>query len=90
MAYVQDATGMIDYRVVNDAADPHPAASQPLGHALPAQRRVRVRLTSVLLDQRVGIELQRASFRWRVTVLALSIARRVPNSTIATFPEAPL
>jgi hypothetical protein len=38
----------------------------------------------------VGIELQRASFRWRVTVLALSIARRVPSSTMATFPEAPL
>jgi hypothetical protein len=55
MAYVQDATGMIDYRVVNDAADPHPAASQPLGHALPALRRVRVRLTSVLLDQRPSL-----------------------------------
>ena len=37
----------------------------------------------------VGIELRRASCRWRVTVLALSIARRVHISTMATFPEAP-
>jgi hypothetical protein len=56
----------------------------------PALSRVRVRWKSVLLDPQVGIELQRASFRWRVTVLALSIARRVPSSTMATFPEAPL
>src|ERR1700726_4163642 len=67
-----------------------PHACQSLGHALPALSRVRVRLTCVLLDRQVGIELQRASFRWRVTVLALSIARRVPSSTVATFPEAPL
>jgi MFS superfamily sulfate permease-like transporter len=39
--------------------------------------------------QRVGIELRRASDRWRVTVLALSIARRGHISTIATVPEAP-
>src|ERR1700720_3002204 len=32
-----------------------PHASQPLGHALPALRRVRVRLTSVLLDQRPSL-----------------------------------
>ena len=37
----------------------------------------------------VGIELRRASCRWRVTVIALSIARRVHISTMATFPEAP-
>jgi hypothetical protein len=37
----------------------------------------------------VGIELRRASCRWRFTVLALSIARRVHISTMATFPEAP-
>src|SRR5438046_129366 len=37
----------------------------------------------------VGIELRRAGGRWRVTVLALSIARRGHNSAIATFPEAP-
>ena len=55
----------------------------------PALSRERARWKSVLLDQQVGIELQRASFRWRVTVLALSIARRVPSSTMATFPEAP-
>src|SRR5438874_5712945 len=35
----------------------------------------------------VGIELRRAGGRWRVTVLALSIARRGHNSAIATFPE---
>src|SRR6202790_5006108 len=88
----------IDCQMVEQGGELHlliflccfPHASQPLGHALPALRRVRVRLTSVLLDQRVGIELQRAGFRWRVTVLALSIARRVPSSTMATFPEAPL
>ena len=50
----------------------------------------RVTLNRVAKFGVVGIELQRASFRWRVTVLALSIARRVPNSTMATFPEAPL
>jgi hypothetical protein len=38
----------------------------------------------------VGIELVRARFRWRVTAPALSLARRVHNSTIATFHEAPL
>src|SRR5204863_9222392 len=32
-----------------------PHARQPLGHALPALRRVRVRLTSVLLDQRPSL-----------------------------------
>ena len=37
----------------------------------------------------VGIELRRAGCRWRVTILALSIARRVHSSTMATFPEAP-
>jgi hypothetical protein len=59
-----------------------PHARQPLGHALPALRRVRVRLASVLLDRRVGIELQRASFRWRVTVLA--------NRDLATVDPRPL
>ena len=39
---------------------------------------------------RVGIELGRASRRWRVTSPALSVAGWVHNSTIATFPEAPL
>ena len=38
----------------------------------------------------VGIELRRACRRWRVTCPALSVARRGPISTIATFPEAPL
>ena len=38
----------------------------------------------------VGIELGRASCRWRVTSLALSLAKWVPSSTMATFPEAPL
>jgi hypothetical protein len=37
----------------------------------------------------VGIELRRASCRRRVIALALSIARRVHNSTMATFSEAP-
>ncbi len=32
----------------------------------------------------------RPPFRWRVTSLALSVARWVQNSTMATFPEAPL
>src|SRR5215467_15162134 len=38
----------------------------------------------------VGIELRRACCRWRVTSLALSIARWNLISTMATFPEAPL
>jgi len=38
----------------------------------------------------VGIELGRASCRWGVTVLALSIARRVHIPTMTTFAEAPL
>jgi hypothetical protein len=33
-----------------------------------------------------GIELGRARCRWRVTVPALSIAGRVHNSTMTTFP----
>ena len=37
----------------------------------------------------VGIELRRASCRWRVTNLALSIASWDLISTMATFPEAP-
>src|SRR5215469_10027133 len=37
----------------------------------------------------VGIELRRACCRWRVTSLALSIARWDLISTMATFPEAP-
>jgi len=41
-------------------------------------------------SEAVGIEPRRASCRWRVTVLALSIAGRVHSSTMATFPEAPL
>ena len=63
-----------------------PHARQPLGHALPALCRVRVRLTSVLLG---WDRARRASYRWRVTVLALSVARRVHNSTMATFRGAP-
>jgi len=74
----------IDGQVVEQSGELHllifpccfPHACQSLEHALPALSRVRVRLTCVLLDRRVGIELQRAGFRWRVTVLALSIARR--------------
>jgi hypothetical protein len=38
----------------------------------------------------VGIELRRACCRWRVTSLALSIARWDLIPTMATFPEAPL
>src|SRR6266849_4889920 len=38
----------------------------------------------------VGIELERARCRRRVTSLALSIARWDHISTVATFPEAPL
>ncbi len=41
------------------------------------------------LAARVGIDLGRASRRWRVTCPALSVARRVHISTIAAFPEAP-
>ena len=38
----------------------------------------------------VGIELRRASCRWRVTKPALSIASWVLISTMATFSKAPL
>src|SRR5215467_9998020 len=57
---------------------------QPLGHANPALCRVRAELMSV-----VGIELRRACCRWRVTSLALSIARWDLISTMVTFSEAP-
>ena len=43
--------------------------------------------TTPMVISTVGIELRRASCRWRVTVLALSIAGRVHISTMATFPE---
>jgi hypothetical protein len=43
-----------------------------------------------LLRIEVGIELGRVSCRWGVTVLALSIARRVHIPTMTTFTEAPL
>src|SRR5713101_453792 len=39
-----------------------PHTRQPLGHALPALRRVRVRLTSVLLDQRPSLPTLRRQF----------------------------
>jgi hypothetical protein len=38
----------------------------------------------------IGIELGRVCFRQRVTNLALSVARWVHNSAMATFSEAPL
>ena len=38
----------------------------------------------------VGMELGRASCRWRVTSPALSVAGWVHSSTMATIPEAPL
>jgi hypothetical protein len=38
----------------------------------------------------VGIELGRAGLQVEVTSLALSVAGWVHNSTVATFPEAPL
>jgi hypothetical protein len=37
----------------------------------------------------VGIELVRARFRWRVTAPALSLARRVHNSTISHVSRGP-
>ena len=37
----------------------------------------------------IGIELGRVCFRQRVTRLALSVARWVHNSALATFSEAP-
>jgi hypothetical protein len=39
---------------------------------------------------KVGMELGRASCRWRVTSPVLSVAGWVHSSTMATFPEAPL
>jgi len=48
-----------------------------------------VLLPLVICPSGHAIELRRACCRWRVTVLALSIARRVHISTMATFPEAP-
>src|ERR1700751_6013753 len=45
-----------------------PHACEPLGHALPALRRVRVRLTGVLLDQRPSLPLSADNlaslFKW--------------------------
>jgi hypothetical protein len=48
-----------------------------------------VLLPLVICPSGHAIELRRACCRWRVTVLALSIARWVHISTMATFPEAP-
>src|SRR5947209_14506296 len=53
----------IDSQMVEQGGELHllifpccfPHARQPLGHALPALCRVRVRLTSVLLDQRPSL-----------------------------------
>src|ERR1700676_5400003 len=60
----------IDCQMVEQGGELHllifpccfPHASQPLGHALPALRRVRVRLTSVLLDQRPSLPTLRRQF----------------------------
>ena len=49
-----------------------------------------VLLPLVICPSGHAIELGRASCRWRVTSLALSLAKWVPSSTMATFPEAPL
>jgi hypothetical protein len=62
------------------------AELEKLPLALWASRR-RQKLLE-LLD--VGIELGRASFRRRVTTLALSVARWVYNSAMTTFSEVPL
>jgi hypothetical protein len=53
----------IDHQVVEQSGELHllmfpcyfPHACQSLGHALPALRRARVRLTGVLLDQRPSL-----------------------------------
>src|ERR1700730_13800802 len=61
-----------------------PHASQPLGHALPALRRVRVRLTSVLLDQWPSLPTLRRPAVWSdhrclrgLPVLVHEVSRRV-------------
>jgi hypothetical protein len=53
-----------------------------------AKSGITTQLSGLLL--RVGIELERAHRRRRVSSRALSIARWGHNSTIATSPEAPL
>src|SRR5215469_5706599 len=68
------------------------AASPGCSHGLAGTKfrsTFATRLLQSGLDLRtvVGIELRRASCRWRVTVVALSIARRVHISTMAAFPE---
>ena len=55
-----------------------------------AERGLSPRKTRSLVGCSVGIELRRACCRWRVTSLALSIARWDLISTMATVPEAPL
>jgi hypothetical protein len=50
----------------------------------------RGRATMREIQETVGIELGRASCKWRVTSPALSVAEWVHSSTMATFPEAPL
>ena len=68
----------------------HAAPSSGQRYAIDSHITRAVRDLAPRFEHRVGIELRRAGCRWRVTVPALSIARRVPISTMATFPEAPL
>ena len=58
-----------------------------------AAKRLKLAPSALMLErldaELVGIESARASCRCRVTVLALSVARRVHNSTMAAFRGAP-
>src|ERR1700694_3819906 len=62
-----------------------PHARQPLGHALPALRRVRVRLTSVLLDQRPSL----LTLRRRSSVFVRMTHRcRVGGGALTRWPPS--
>src|SRR5229473_5933903 len=62
-----------------------PHTRQPLGHALPALRRVRVRLTSVLPDQRPSLPTLRRQF----PVFVRMVHRcRVGGGALARWPPS--
>jgi hypothetical protein len=80
--------GKIFGREMRDTEDYLPASPTPNITAY-TQIRTANRSRHLEISQSVGIELRRACCRWRVTSLALSIARWDLISTMATFPCSP-
>src|SRR5438874_2846789 len=68
-----------------------PHARQPLGHALPALCRVRVRLTSVLLDQRPSSALSAdgspSLFEWFIGTMPLCDSSKTYARAVWLLPS---